>query len=149
MGSFRLSCAAIGVSLLAVGGRSGATPRGQPWTSAVMLPHGCNGLSVRRMAVWWTFRAPARCRPVHRELMRSGLLDVTSIIPVNACYQRNYVERYSRSKKVALYPLYGREVDGATHGFLGSCQVCAHGLSLLRSRTITMKASGVIMVMPS
>ena len=84
------------MSLLAVGGRSGATPRGQPWTSAVMLPHGCNGLSVRRLAVLWTFRAPALCRPVHRELMRSGLLDLTSIIPVNACYQRNYVERYSR-----------------------------------------------------
>jgi hypothetical protein len=102
MGSFRLSCAATGVSLLAVGGRSGATPRGQPWTSAVMLPHGCNGLRVRRMAVWWTFRAPARGRPVHRELMRSGLLDVTSIIPVTACYQRNYVERYSRSRVSVL-----------------------------------------------
>jgi hypothetical protein len=101
MGSFRLPFAATGVSLLAVGSRSGATPRGQPWTSAVMLPHGCNGLSVRRMAVLWTFRAPALGRPVHRELMRSGLLDVTSIIPVTACYQRNYVERYSR------YKLYG------------------------------------------
>jgi hypothetical protein len=27
------------------------------------------------------------------------LLDVTSIIPVNACYQRNYVERYSRYRE--------------------------------------------------
>src|SRR5262249_21379482 len=54
-------------------------------------------LSVRRMAVLWAFRAPALCRPLHRELMRSGLLDLTSIIPVTACHQRNYVERYSRS----------------------------------------------------
>src|SRR4030095_855711 len=96
MGSFRLSCAATGVSLLAVGGRSGATPRGQPWTSAVMLPHGCNGLRVRRIAGEWTVSAPAPGRAVHRALMRSGLLDVTSIIPVNACYQRNYVERCYR-----------------------------------------------------
>jgi len=27
------------------------TPRGQPWTSAVTLPHGCNELSARRMGV--------------------------------------------------------------------------------------------------
>src|SRR5215468_12459830 len=79
IGSFRLPYAATGVSLLAVGGRSGATPRGQPWMYAVMLPQGCNGLSVRRMAVLWAFRAPALCRPLHRELMRSGLLDLTSI----------------------------------------------------------------------
>jgi hypothetical protein len=116
MGSFRLSCAATGVSLLAVGGRSGATPRGQPWTSAVMLPHGCNGLRVRRMAVWWTFRAPARGRPVHRELMRSGLLDVTSIIPVNACYQRNYVERYSRYRFPKFFYLPRRHVGYTNFG---------------------------------
>jgi hypothetical protein len=36
----------------------GATPRGQPWTSAVTLPQGRNGLSARRMAVWYTFREP-------------------------------------------------------------------------------------------
>jgi hypothetical protein len=29
----------------------GATPRDQPWTSAVTLSHGRNGLSARRMAV--------------------------------------------------------------------------------------------------
>ena len=29
----------------------GPTPRGQPWTPAVTLPQGGDGLSVRRMAV--------------------------------------------------------------------------------------------------
>ena len=84
-------------SLLAVGDRSGATPRGQPWTFAVTLPHGRNGLSARRMAVLYTFREPSLGRHVHRELLRSAVLDVTPIIPATACHQRNYVERYSRS----------------------------------------------------
>jgi hypothetical protein len=69
---------------------------GQPWMSAVTLSHGRNGLSARRMAVLSTLRALSLCRQVHRELMRSALLDVTSIIPATACNQRNYVERYSR-----------------------------------------------------
>jgi hypothetical protein len=43
---------AIGLSLIARGGLIGATPRGQPWTSAVTLPQGRNGLSAQRMAVW-------------------------------------------------------------------------------------------------
>jgi len=63
------------------------------------LPQERDGLSARRMAVWWTFREPSLCRHVHRELLRSGLLDVTPIIPATACHQRNYVERYSRFKK--------------------------------------------------
>jgi hypothetical protein len=45
------------LSLIAIGCLSGATPRGQPWTSAVTLPHGHNGLSARRMAVLYTLRA--------------------------------------------------------------------------------------------
>ena len=39
------------VSQIAREGLIGATPRGQPWTSAVTLPHRRNGLSTRRMAV--------------------------------------------------------------------------------------------------
>jgi hypothetical protein len=46
-----LPCAVTGVSLLAIGCLIGATPRGQPWTSAVTLSHGRNGLRARRMAV--------------------------------------------------------------------------------------------------
>jgi len=94
--SFLLACAATGLSLVAVWCLSGATPRGQPWTPAVTLPHGCNGLSVRRMAVLWTFRAPSLCRHVRRELLRNTLLDFAPIIPATACHQRNYVETYSR-----------------------------------------------------
>ena len=74
---FLLPCAATGVSLLAGWCRSGATPRGQPWTPTVTRPQGCNGLRARRMAVLWTLRAPLLGCPVHRELLRSGLRDVT------------------------------------------------------------------------
>src|SRR5712691_4653734 len=87
---------ATGVSLIARGCLSGATPRGQPWTSAVRLLHGRNGLSARRMAVLYTFREPSLGRHVHREFMRSAWLDLTPIIPATACHQRNYVKRYSR-----------------------------------------------------
>src|SRR5215468_6919440 len=93
---FLLSGAATGVPLLAVGCLIGATPRGQPWTPAVTLPHGCDGLSARRMAVLWTFREPSLCRHVHRELLRNALLDFTPIIAATACHQRNYFETYSR-----------------------------------------------------
>src|SRR5712691_11628597 len=84
------------LSLIAVRGLIGATPWGQPWTPAVTLPQRRDGLSARRMAVWWTFRAPSLCRHVHRALLRNAVLDVTPIIPTTACHQRNYVERYSR-----------------------------------------------------
>ena len=86
----------IGVSLLVRGCLSGATPRGQPWMSAVLLPHGHNELNARRMAVLETFRAPSLCRHVHRELLRSVWLDLPSIIAATTCHQRNYAERYSR-----------------------------------------------------
>src|SRR5262249_23361412 len=74
----------------------GATPRGPPWTSAVPLPPGRNGLGARRRAVLSTFCALSLGRLVHRELMRSALLNLTPIIAATACYQRNYVERYSK-----------------------------------------------------
>jgi hypothetical protein len=61
MESLLLPYVATGVSLLAVWCLIGATPRGQPWTSAVTLPHGRNGLSARRMAVLYTLRAPSLC----------------------------------------------------------------------------------------
>ena len=51
MGALLLPCAATGVSLLVVWRLSDATPRGQPWTSAVTLPHRHKGLRARRMAV--------------------------------------------------------------------------------------------------
>jgi len=64
LGSLLLPCAATGGPLLAVWCLIGATPRGQPWTPAVTLPHRCDGLSARRMAVLWTFREPSLCRQV-------------------------------------------------------------------------------------
>jgi hypothetical protein len=58
---------ATGLSLSALEGLSGATPRGQPWTSAVTLPYRRNGLSARRMAVLSTFGKPVLRRHVHCE----------------------------------------------------------------------------------
>jgi hypothetical protein len=45
----------------------GATPRGQPRTPAMRLPHGGSGLCVRRMTVLWTFHRPCMGRPVSRQ----------------------------------------------------------------------------------
>src|SRR5262245_36879229 len=95
---FLLPCAVTGVSLLAIGCLISATPRGQPWTSAVTLSHGRNGLRARRMAVLSTLREPSLGRHVHREFMRSAGLDLLPIIPATACHHRNDVERYSRYK---------------------------------------------------
>ena len=60
-------------------------------------PGGRDRLSAQRMAMVSTFREPSRCRPVHRELLRNALLELTLILPTTACYQRIYVETYSKS----------------------------------------------------
>src|SRR4029453_17062566 len=80
LGSFLLPCAATGMTLLAVRCQIGATPRGQPWTTTVTLPHGRDRLSARQMAVLWTFRAPSLGRHVCRELLRNAWLDFTPVI---------------------------------------------------------------------
>ena len=49
------------------------------------------------MAVLSTFCEPSLCCHVPREFMRRAWLDVTPIIPITVCHQRNYVKRYSRS----------------------------------------------------
>jgi len=49
MRSLLLPCAATGVSLLAMWCLLGATPRGQPWTTAVTLSQGRDG---RRRCRW-------------------------------------------------------------------------------------------------
>src|SRR3989442_14068913 len=97
MVSFLLTCSTTWLSLIAMWFFLGATHRGQPWMPALTLPHVRYGLRVRLMAVLCTFRRPSRCRPVHRQLMHNELLDFTTIIPVTACHQRNYVETYSKS----------------------------------------------------
>jgi hypothetical protein len=61
------------------------------------LPHGRDGLSMRRMAVFCTVSRPSICRQVHREFMRNALPNLTTIVPTTACCQRNYAETYSRS----------------------------------------------------
>src|SRR2546422_10505940 len=71
--------------------------KGQPWTPVLTLPHVHDGLRVLLMAVLCAFRRLSRCRPVHRQLTRNALHDLTTIVPATACHQRNYVETYSRS----------------------------------------------------
>ena len=94
--SLLLSYATPGLSLIAGSCLIGATPRGQPRTPALMRPHGCEGLRVRRMTVLWTFRRPFRGRPVPRQFMRNAGLDLTTIVPATAYHRRSYAERYSR-----------------------------------------------------
>jgi len=101
---------APGVSQIARGGLLGATPRGQPWTSAVTLPPRRNGLNAWRMAVLSTFREPSLGHHVHRESLRSVVLDLTPIIAATACHQRNYVDRYSRyMRSSGICGVYGQE----------------------------------------
>ena len=84
-----LPYATIGLSRIA-GGVDRCNPRGQPWTPAMMLPLGCEGLRVRLMMVLWTFRRPFMGRPVPRQLLRNALLDLTTIVPATAYHRRSY-----------------------------------------------------------
>ena len=102
MGSLLLPCAPTWLFLVAGWCLMGATPRGQPWTLALMLPHGRDGLSARRLAVWWTFHEPSLGRHVLHELMRNAVLNLTLIIPANTYKRRSYYERYSRSSRHAI-----------------------------------------------
>ena len=56
----------------------------------MMLPHGCEGLRVRRRTVLWTFRRPFMGRPVPRQLLRNEWLDLTTIVPATAYHRRSY-----------------------------------------------------------
>src|SRR5262245_55747512 len=76
-----------------------STPRGQPRTPAMILPHGCEGLRVRWMAVLWRFCRPFMGRPVRRQCLRNAVLDLTIIVAATAYHRRSYAERYSRSMK--------------------------------------------------
>ena len=67
LASFLLPGGPTGVSRRAVGYLRGATPRGQPWTSAVSLPPVRHGLGAGQMAALSTFRARSLGRHVHRE----------------------------------------------------------------------------------
>ena len=102
MGSLLLPCAPTWLFLVAGWCLMGATPRGQPWTLALMLPHGRDGLSARRLAVWWTFHEPSLGRHVLHELMRNAVLNLTLIIPANTYKRRSYYERYSRCMDIRV-----------------------------------------------
>ena len=89
------------------------------------LPHGCEGLRVRRMTVLWTFRRPFMGRPVSHQLMRNALLDLTTIVPATAYHRRSYAKRYSRFITFILYRTMQRVFDHAHHALFD-----AHGPSI-------------------
>jgi hypothetical protein len=105
MVSLLLTCSTTWLSLIAVWCLLGAAHRGQPWMPAWTLSHVRDGLCVRLMAVWWTFRRPCMGRPVPRQFLRNALLDVTTLVPATAYHRRSYAERYSRyNVRVRLTP---------------------------------------------
>ncbi|SRR6266446_597975 len=103
MGSVFLTCSTPWLSLSAVWFVLGVTHGGQPWTPALTLPRVGYGLSVLLMEVFCPFRMPSICRQVHRQLMRSGLPNFATIVPVTVCYQGSYVETYSRCKNFNVF----------------------------------------------
>jgi hypothetical protein len=108
MMSLLLPYATTALSLIAGWCVIGATPRGQPRTPAMRLPHGCEGLCVRQMTVLWTFRRPFMGRPVPRQFMRNAVLDLTPIVPATAYHHRSYAERYSRYNLTIVIPVPSR-----------------------------------------
>ena len=66
----------------------------------MMLPHGGEGLRMRRMTVLWTFRRPFMGRSVRHQLMRNEWLNLTTIVPATAYHRRSYAERYSRYRVI-------------------------------------------------
>ena len=86
MMSLLLPWATRGVSLIAGWCWSSATPRGQPQTPAIMLPHGDAGL---RAADDGVVDVPQPCmgRPVPRQFLRNAWPDLTAIIPTTACHR--------------------------------------------------------------
>ena len=71
MVALRFPCAPPWVSLLAVWCVRGAPHRGQPWTPALTLPHGRDGLSLLLLEVYCTPGIDDICRQVHRQLLRN------------------------------------------------------------------------------
>jgi hypothetical protein len=98
-------------------------PRGQPWTPAMMLLHGCEGLRVRRMTVLWMFRRPFLGHPGPRQFLRNELRDLTTIVPTTAYHRRSYAERYSRYNYnvVFLHPLRGSKATPFIHWMGKQC----------------------------
>ena len=70
--------------------------RDPPWTPAVTLPHGCDGLSARRMVVLWTSRELSLGHHVRRAFLRNVWCDFAPLYSRNCCHQRSYFKEYSR-----------------------------------------------------
>ena len=70
-----------GLASIAARGGRGTLPQGQPWSSACTLPHIRDGLRVRCRARGCPCGRSSRGRPAHRALLRTALLDVTTIGP--------------------------------------------------------------------
>jgi hypothetical protein len=51
-------------------------------------------------AVWCPFRRPSMYRPVHCELLRSEVLDLTTIVPATPCHHRSYAMPCGKSMEM-------------------------------------------------
>jgi hypothetical protein len=80
----------------------GATPRCQPSTPAVTLPHVRDGLSVLWMAVLCPFCKPSMGCPGHRECLRNALRNLNPIVSATTCRQKNDVETYRTNRAMTL-----------------------------------------------
>jgi hypothetical protein len=134
MMAFLHTCATPWLSLIAGRCSIEEIHRGQQGTPSVTLPHRRDGLHVLWMAVVCPCRRPSLCCPVHCALMRSEVLDVTTIMPATPCHQRNYVEAYSRSircgwkERYTFQWLEGQEEAGKkTPGYCWRIQKCRNG----------------------
>jgi len=89
---------ATGLSLSALEGLSGATPRGAAVDNCRATPQERDGLSARQMAVVWTFASPlcvATCA-VNSCATRGSIAPLS--LPATPCHQRSHFETYSRYK---------------------------------------------------
>ena len=87
------------------------------------------------MAMLCLFHRSSMCRPGHCALMRSELLDLTTIISATACHQSNYVEPYSRYNESA-----GKQRSGKTRK---GNQVLRAGLTQLAHGAVRTKGTYV------
>ena len=97
-----LTCLTIGLSLRSVWRFIDATPWGQQSTPGLTLPHVCDGLSVRRIAVLCPYSMLSMYRHGHRQCMRNALHNCTTLVPVTVYHQGSYVEAYRRSMRFKL-----------------------------------------------
>ena len=109
-----------------------------------MLPHMRYGLNVLLMEGLCPCHRPAMCHHVHREFLRTALLDLTTVVPATACHQRDYVEPYSRSTIEALLQTVGEELAIGPQGHLTQLSIQEAPEVRLRRQVSNGRAVGMV-----